>query len=128
MEDNERRVLRQYQRVLMGEGRPPAVIGPWKPVAMEVDGDEFLMAQCPDGSLAGIGTAAALDRLDAAFVRVSPPGTGPTAALTIPPIREPDPPDRGVLVIPMVTDALAFLRRPKREGNRAERRARGRAR
>lgn len=29
------------------------------------------------------------------------------------------------LVVPMVTDALAHLRRPKREGNRAERRARG---
>lgn len=38
----------------------------------------------------------------------------------------PPAPDPRALVMPVVTDALAHLRRPKREGNRAERRAKGR--
>lgn len=51
--------------------------------------------------------------------------------------REPYPPairaeaptlDRDAFVVPVVTDALAHLRRPKREGNRAARRAKGRGR
>jgi hypothetical protein len=95
--------VRAYQRALLGNDPPPhGPAGPWKPVVMAVDGAEFLMAQWPDGSTASIRTAQALDRFRESMRRTAPQA-----------FRE----------------AMAGVSSPsKREGNRAERRAKGRGR
>lgn len=91
-----------YQRFLMDHAPARGPIGPSKPVVMEIDGEVCLMGQWPDGSIAGLRTAQAVDRFRESMRRTAPQA-----------FRE----------------AMAGVHAcPKREGNRAERRAKERGR